>query len=353
MDKSLSKKISFLNFVFTIGIVIYHSKNFHQLFSNTDTIYTDLLYELYDVIGALSMGFFFTISGYLFYRGLDTVKKIGPKIKKRLLTLGIPFIVWNVLYLLYNLLYALISQKNELLSYSFLDVLLGFSFVPFNRPFWYIFALICIMLLSPIILVLKKSPRIFLIFLCTLTVGSYISAVCVVSDNQVIIWVVRLLNYLPTYLFGAYIALCGDSVMVSEKLQRKSVCIISGLISVLILIYLLLFSTGMVAIDWVLHRVLPISVWLSFRNKMFERTNISFALSISFFIYAMHSILIGILNTIISKIVGYNSLHPILTIPAYILFIACLYGICLFVAFLGKKLLPKKLYFALSGGRVN
>ena len=123
--------------------------------------------------------------------------------------------------------------------------------------------------------------------------------------------------------------------------------------SVAITVYVVFFKTAVPVLNDVLLHVLPITVWLSTGNALFKNVKIAYPLKITFFVYAMHNILIGIMNTVIGKIVGLNSLNPIVAFFAHYLMVAILYLVVLAFAYITGKILPKKAYFALSGGRVD
>ena len=167
MNQQLSNKIKVYNFIFTIGIVIYHWKNFSQLFSIQQNVLTDTLFILYDTIGYIALGIFFMNSGYLLYQGVDHMQKLLEKLKRRVSSLIVPFLTWNALMLAYQILYCFYSGKFNI---TLTDLLLGFSFVPFDGPLWYIFALVLLMSLSPLIIKLGQYPKVF---------GGIVATVCI------------------------------------------------------------------------------------------------------------------------------------------------------------------------------
>lgn len=350
MNECLSKKISIYNFIFTIGIVIYHSKNFHYLYSNQSSAFFDKMYNLYDLLASISLGFFFMVSAYLFYLGLNSQTDLYAKMKKRLYTIGIPFLAWNALVLAYEAVYGIIKGN---LNLGFSDFALGFTFEPFDGPLWYMFALLLLMVVAPLIYKLKEHPNLFLGILIGIFVVCSLSKTFVVSDNAAIGWIMRLVGYIPLYFMGAYFGLCKSDFVSNEKYNRKFVAIVSACISVVIVIYFVFFGQSWRLFNYALSIILPVALWLSTCNSMYEKTKIRYPIKISFFIYAMHMLLIGILNTILTKIVGNGSLHPVLAFFGYFVFLAVLYFICLAVAYIAGKILPAKLYFALSGGRVS
>lgn len=351
MNERLSKKISIYNFIFTIAIVIYHCKNFNDLFSSRQNWPLDVAYAFYDLIGYIAMGFFFMISSYLFYLGIDKDADLYGKMKKRLLTLGIPFLVWNLLFLVYKLGMQIVKTRS--ISISPIDLLLGFSFRAFDGPLWYILALLLLMAFAPLIIKLKNHPRVLLIIVALSLIVSNVCRILVLPDNEMVQWVVRLVGYLPLYLIGVYFGLAKSEIIAKERYNYKAVSVASIAVSILIIAYFLFFKQEIPLLNNLLLFVLPITVWLSTYNSMFERASIKYPMKVTFFVYAMHTALIGVLNSVLNKIIGYNSLHPIVSFFAHFVFAAVLYFVCLATAWILGKILPKKLYFALSGGRVE
>lgn len=351
MNKGLSKKITLLNFLFTIGIVIYHSKDFQPRFATEVTPPLECLYRFNDLLGFISLGFFFTVSAYLLYLGVDSGQKLTEKIKKRLVSLGIPFLVWNLLYFAVDLSYSLL--KKAPLSLSVTDVLLGFSFEPYDGPFWYIFALICLLALSPLLLRLKKHPRVFLALIAVVFVGCGAAFELVPQTNPALVWLVRMANYLPTYMLGAYLALCREADMTRDRFETVAVSRICGVVSVGLILYFSLWNPSVPYVNWILLKLLPFSVWLSVRGIKLENMRVPFPLTISFFLYAAHSLLITLYNGVFLKLFGLGSLPPILAVAVYLVLLALIYLTCLLGGFVAKKCFPKKLFFALTGGRVQ
>ena len=349
MSEGLSKKISIYNFIFTMGIVIYHWKNFYISYSSKTNVFTELMFQWYNLLGSICLGFFFAISAYLFYLGVDSKDTLVKKIKKRLLTLGIPFIVWNILYLGYKLIYSILRGKG--IDISPMDLLKGFTLEPFDGPFWYVFALLLLMAFSPLLLKLRKRPKIFLAMLLGVFFGCCAASQLFNSEKLIFSWLLRMANYLPLYLLGAYLGACKSDMISDGKYINKWISACAAVLSAVIIVYLVAFDFNIMLLSWILRVILPISLWLSVPDNVFENAKIGFPLKISFFIYAMHSLLIGILNTLFVKVVGYNSISPLPTTACHLGLLFVLYLICFSFAYIAKKILPSKLYFALSGGR--
>ena len=96
-----SKKIRVFSFIFAAGMIGYHAnatviwKNILLTDSMRDTIFS-ILDKILTSMGSLGVTFFFIKSAFLLYYNLNRDNMKG-KIIRRLKTLGIPFLIWNVL----------------------------------------------------------------------------------------------------------------------------------------------------------------------------------------------------------------------------------------------------------------
>ena len=105
------------------------------------------------------------ISGFLLFRYLDSFPRLVHKIRERLLTLFVPYVVWTIIYFVFNQgIKELITFHDPTYSIYFNTPFLGWSFqVYFSNfflnppgPFWYLQNL---MLILPFTLILKGLLR--------------------------------------------------------------------------------------------------------------------------------------------------------------------------------------------------
>ena len=163
-ETEFSRKITWFSFVFSILVVWTHSFN-AELFLG-DTVYGDRLNEIESLFGDLAAQIavpgFFMISGYLFYRNF-TWHKLKSKWESRIRSVLVPYIVWNTLYYLAYAAGSRIPGVTELM---------GKGEIPFNLTvladamvnhtylyvFWYLYQLILLILLAPVLYgLLKRS----------------------------------------------------------------------------------------------------------------------------------------------------------------------------------------------------
>lgn len=186
----LSSAITLLRFPMAVLIVFHHSsfelelKNGVSIFEGLEApFYHHLDYMFVKNITMIAVPLFFLISGFLFFckEKEFTIEIYINKLKKRIKTLLVPYIIWNVLVLLLylvvqNVAPTMNSGRTKLVTeFNFGDFLSCFwsmkdlngQATPIDGPLWFIRDLMIIMLLSPVIywLINKLSffvPGVFL-----------------------------------------------------------------------------------------------------------------------------------------------------------------------------------------------
>ena len=147
-----SKQVTFYSFFLSLLVVLLHGVNLaaddnalaelvrlggaslpaciQNFFSNT--------------LGQAAVPGFFLLSAYLFYRTLPSLSGIPGKWRRRIFSLLIPYCVWNFLY---YLLYALCGRAGLSLPVLAAAVLQ----YRFNPVFWYLWQLILLTMLAPVL----------------------------------------------------------------------------------------------------------------------------------------------------------------------------------------------------------
>lgn len=348
MSDKVSAKLTVFNFVLTFFVVFSHWTNFFLLtLFGESSLLADTLTEIFSVLGIISIASFFMLSGYLFYRNTESLEDLQGKVLRRLVTLGIPFLFWNVVYLIYNIAYGLYKGN---LDMGPMDVILGFTLNPFDSPMWYLLALLVLMCLSPLVMMLKKHPHTSLCAVGLIFIGACLVSLLTSGGSMAWNWIRRLISYCPLYFFGAFLGMHYEHVVSEETFYNKNYSLLAGVLSVLIIATIVIFDID-VAFRWIFYQLLPILLWIAVPANLFKSAKIPFALTVSPFVYAMHSVLILILNSVwTQKLFGSVDFPLALDIIFWLLLCGVLYGVCLGVAFLAKKILPEKIYRIFAGG---
>lgn len=177
-SQRLSASITWLRFPLIFFIVMLHCYSVVRLDGSHGT-YFKTVYPFALWIGETGVPGFFFISGYLFFLSR---KSYGQKLKTRLHSLLVPYLLWNAILLaVYLAAYAAglpqdINHKN-IADYGVVDYLRLFwdrgsyddgNFVPLLCPFWYIRNLLLMCLLSPVLYYTIRYTREFFLIAVTI-----------------------------------------------------------------------------------------------------------------------------------------------------------------------------------------
>lgn len=176
MLKKLTVNASFefievLRFPLMILVVFIHviPAEIHpvKLSLDLNSIYILLSELISHHIGRIAVPCFFLFSGYFFFLKIEALdgRVYTKQMEKRLYTLLIPYLLWNLLFVLVVLLKNYIFAKLgrvpdemyvQIRHSSFYDI---FWRNPFVFPLWYLRDLICMMVLSPAFYLLFKQTK--------------------------------------------------------------------------------------------------------------------------------------------------------------------------------------------------
>ena len=183
MTTRQSKLIDWLRFPMAVLIVLVHAG---QLPIGPDDVsfYDTLRIVISHGVGRVAVPVFFFFSGYLFFTHMDhwDTQVWLLKVRKRLRTLLLPYLLWNIIALLASFAYTWLRScfNAEIHEISFIELLRRNGWLrifwdstfggPIDYPLWFIRDLIIFTILSPAAyFLLKKSGKwvlILLFFLC-------------------------------------------------------------------------------------------------------------------------------------------------------------------------------------------
>lgn len=173
-DTVLSKTITFLRFPLIVAVVFIHTCLENVVIGGNllvaegqFPVYNILHHIVTDELARTAVPLFFFLSGFLFfYRSDFSFKTYRQKLKKRVRTLLVPYLFWNMLVFLtllvsQPLLSAVTSGKNLPISdYGWLDWLNVFwnhkDGMPVCFQFWFIRDLMVVILFSPLLYYIVK-----------------------------------------------------------------------------------------------------------------------------------------------------------------------------------------------------
>ena len=190
INKTLSDKIRGISFLCSMLVILLHAYDVNLWNASGQYAHYVVTIISYGVCG-IAVPYFFIVSGWLFTHQYDSGISYGNLMKKRLKTLGIPYIYWCLIYTFTLVLFTIYGNKlagRPLTKETSLVVplyswknpfrILGLNlfYYPANATLWYVRNLLLLMLFSPILMKIIKNKTtgiIFIVFLTILDLVSY------------------------------------------------------------------------------------------------------------------------------------------------------------------------------------
>lgn len=168
-QQRMSYAITWLRFPLIFLIILLHCYSVQKL-EGSHEVYFKVLYPFSLWLGETGVPGFFFISGFLFFLSKKTYSQ---KLRARVHTLLIPYLLWNFMLLILYLMawafgYLQDINGRYLADYTFIDYLRLFwdrgsydhgNFVPLLCPLWYIRNLLIMSILSPLIYYIIRYAR--------------------------------------------------------------------------------------------------------------------------------------------------------------------------------------------------
>lgn len=157
MSKYLSDKLTILSTILIIMVIYVHS-----CYQEAEQYSTALfLQKLTSNICSIANCLFFCISGYLFAYSIQQFNDIYFKLQKRLYTLLLPYIFWNIIFVLWYVMLDIIpgmeqwvnnpDMIGQLLNRSISEILHFLFIKPVAFQLWFLRDLLIMMALSPLL----------------------------------------------------------------------------------------------------------------------------------------------------------------------------------------------------------
>lgn len=293
-----SKKVTLLNVVATFLVVLLHSETPLRFGQPFDLQSYPFIYSVF-CLAQVAVPLFFFISAILFYRNCDW-KDIPKKLYKRIFSLLIPFLLWNLIFCVIYYLAAVIpflaARVNPIVPLDTAKDWLLAIWRTDLTPLWFVKYLIIYCLASPIILLVVKnkwvglSAIVGLMIACVLLKWSYFD----------------LPYWLPIYLSGAWAGRHlygnGQNEMMPVMKTSTSFAILS-LIVFTAFVVLITFDR----IPWLWYEFFgPILIWFgvdAIKPELIrDKFNVKAWMGDMFFIFATHYFVLNIEQAAIRSI---------------------------------------------------
>ncbi len=322
------KKKTILSFAAILFIVAIHNSATNQ-YQITEDLFTNTTWFIRNLfaygIGSIAVPFFFFISGLTFFRNYKP-KLYKQKMISRINTLLIPYLIWNLVGIIFAILYTFTPLSNiisgrEQIVLNPENIFQGIFFYKYNYHFWFMYSLIVFVILTPFfhILLSKKWLGITFIpiFLC----------LPLISDSFLHIS----LSSIVFYYLGCFIGRYYLEIFTTKKSLLFSV--LSGITALLLLIIKMLSIYHIITLPTVISQLLLIILLLAiwFFADIFITKRKAPKFTDEFFpVYTIHPYIIAVIVKIIILIAPHTSYMLLInevfsTILTMIITTACVY----------------------------
>lgn len=266
-----------------------------------------------DVLARIAVPMFFVLSGYYFFKSKTTLSSFTKhdyysKLKKRIRTLLIPYLLWNIIAAIPVYEIAIYFFRNIPFEIPYTNVYdifwvspsyvgvhhkgtfsgIGTLSYPQNLPLWFIRDLMVVIVITPLLYIpLSKIPKIFFTFLISCAVFNVWPNITGFSYDSILY-----------FSIGACISIHNKSLLhIAQKFKRYNY-LMSGILFI-VLSYITINKCNIYIISYISYLSLGMSVFniiclLMTKNIIKPQFSIS---SSVFFIYCLHNT--NILTTII------------------------------------------------------
>ena len=351
MNVYLSAKLKVLSFVSIVMVLYIHT----YYTEGEDMVALGIMEKLVSRLCVIAVPLFYAISGYLFFLKMPKgINSIGGKLRKRVRTLLVPYLIANVLtflfYVMLNFLIQVVPSIGAAVNFRILDVVaqgvwptlrLLFIDPPVAFQLWFVRDLMLVMLFSPILYaVLRWISKTNLHWL----------ALTLLLLSHVFIGY-RMIMAVAWFSVGGLLAI-HPKLMITYRAPRIFcyICLVVFVAFIVMNSFLTLPSSAARAIPVV---GLP-TVWLVYDQftppHRLAEVNSSWLLQrlcpYTFFIYLTHEPMLNILKKL-PMLLSRNEwifIVSYLCVPLMYVVVACVMG------YLLKRYIPKA-YYLYTGGR--
>lgn len=338
-----SQKIKVLNLILILMVVYIHSYYLEAESNHPLALGIQLMCSGYG-LSCVANSLFFFFSGLLFFNGIESVKDCFPKIKKRIRSLLVPYIIWNVIFVIWymvlqNLPYIGVLIKDDMLCRVFqpniFASLYELFWIPANFPLWFLRDLMIMVAVSPLLYFVIKYIKWFAPLLFVL-VSPFVA-----------------LHISPFFLLGGCVAMHSSLEEISEKLIGGEKTFVAAAIYLGYSVVQIWMKEHHPYVSFVVCLCGIITIWELYdwiESKLLLKSKLSslkFALGYSFFIYLFHEPAFNIIKKLGLKVLG---VHEWSLILLYLINPLIMCAIAIMVAKLLQRFTPK-MYSILVGGR--
>lgn len=329
-----SKAILWLNFILSILIVFLHTDVTAEIVGKS-VVYENLK-RIINVIADCAVPSFFLISSYLLFVNYGYEKYL-EKVKKRIGSLVIPYFIWSIIGIIYQLSLKLLLNNNSKMRDGIFKSLLLASC---NQPLWFIRCLFFFAILSPAYywIVKKLGKFSFLLVIGMIIINIFIHP----GYSSILFWS-------PVFSLGTIGGMFYKDLIQTESHKRKwyDYYFVLLIMEIIIVTYGF-YSYEKPSLYYIYRLVNGCAITYLFWRIPWKSAPKSWGQN-SFFTFCSHALLLGIIPKFFSKVIVHNQIGLCLI---YIFSVSVIITITILIAQLLKRIAPSFLKI-LVGKRVD
>lgn len=195
------KKKEIISYYLSILVFLIHISSIDQYpvsKSMISTVNIRTAFFFKESITRFAVPMFFILSGIAFFRNYNN-KTYFSKIKSRIMSLLIPYLIWNILWMVFDICcsYTFISNYfvgRETFVLTFENVFKGIFLYKSNLPFWFVFNLFVFVIISPLIDLLIRNKYVGILSIFTISLlyvfGIHLPASIFFSPISIIFYII-------------------------------------------------------------------------------------------------------------------------------------------------------------------
>lgn len=277
------QKKAFVSYILSVLVFWIHISSFDNYSNLPDWVRGMQLY-FQSVITPIGVPTFFVLAGATLFRDY-TPRKYPQKLKGRIFSLLIPYLLWNTLNMLFEMFATVFLSRYFVgrapFEFTASNILWGILSYRYNGPFWFVEVLIQFVLLAPLVDLVTRNKYIGIAAIASLAIVTHWP---VWND-----WIYTCMVY---FLCGAMIArYCWDWFAKPASRRMQLICGAILVAANIIRYYGFSHNIGVIApIKALLYVGEGLCLWF-FADLFFsiDRPHTPAFLEHSFFVYAMHT----------------------------------------------------------------
>lgn len=337
------KKKEFISFLLSILVFFIHSYFAQDIVGDSiiSVVNHKVSYFFSRSVTQFAVPMFFMLSGISFFKGYCN-KNYLTKIKSRLFTLVIPYLLWNTIWMLWDIFNSFFFNTKPF-ALNLTSILKGIFFYEYNTPFWFVFDLIVFSFAAPLVFLIIKNKYVGIISVIFLSVvslyGIHLPASIFYCPMSIVFY---LTGALTGYHFFDYV-----SRKSSETMRIVSFVFLTAYIIAKNIAPQELHINNYLT-QTVVYTFAAFSLW-NITDMFIERIKPRAIYRRSFAIYAMHLPVAIVILKILNFCTPQNRW---LEIPKFMIMIISTLAIINLVCAFSEKFSPK-IYAILMGNRMN